>query len=326
MFRFLLRRIAGAALILLIISAVTFFLFYAVPRDPARAFCGKICPPANLALIRHNLGMDDPLFVQYWHWLVGIFAGRDLVQFGACPAPCLGYSFATQETVFSAILDRLPVTVSVTLGAAVVILTFGIGTGMLAAWQQGRPVDKVASASSVIGASLQIYFVGPILVFFIVDSMGLLPRPAYRAFTENPLDWFVHLLIPWVVLAMIFTANYTRMTRSTMVEQLAEDYVRTARAKGMSGPTVFLRFAWRGAMIPIVTIFGVDLATLLGGAIITEQTFTLHGIGELAVRAVQNTDLPMLLGVTLIGAFAIVMLNIVVDVLYAVIDPRVRLA
>ncbi|MEW9527974.1 ABC transporter permease [Microbispora sp. NPDC049125] len=322
---FLLRRVLGALVILLIISAVTFYLFYAVPRDPARAFCGKICRPETLALIRHNLGMDEPLFVQYWHWLAGIFTGREFVQFGECPAPCLGYSFATQEPVFGAIVDRFPVTLSLTIGASVVILSFGILTGMLAAWKAGRPIDKIASSSSVIGASLQIYFVGPLLAFYLVDTLGLIPRPSYVPFTEEPLSWFTHLLLPWVVLSIIFTANYTRMTRSQMVEQLAEDYVRTARAKGMSGRSVFFRFAWRGAMIPILTIFGVDLATLLGGAIITEQTFSLHGIGELAVRAVQNTDLPMLLGVTIVGAAAIVLLNIFVDVLYAFIDPRVRL-
>ncbi|GII26760.1 ABC transporter permease [Planotetraspora mira] len=323
---FLVRRILGAIVILILISLITFYLFYALPRDPARAFCGKICRPETLTLIRHNLGMDEPLFVQYWHWLSGIFMGREFTQFGACPAPCLGYSFATQEPVFSAIVDRFPVTLSLTLGASVVILSFGILTGMLAAWKVGQPLDKIASSTSVIGASLQIYFVGPLVVFAVVDTLGLLPRPSYVPFTEDPLTWFVHLLIPWVVLSIIFTANYTRMTRSQMLEQLAEDYVRTARAKGMSGRSVFFRFAWRGAMIPIITIFGVDLATLLGGAIITEQTFTLHGIGELAVRAVQNTDLPMLLGVTVVGAAAIVFLNIVVDVLYAFIDPRVRLS
>ncbi|GAA1275171.1 ABC transporter permease [Planotetraspora silvatica] len=322
---FLVRRVVGAIVILILISLITFYLFYAVPRDPARAFCGKICPPETLELVRHNLGMDKPLFVQYWLWLSAIFVGRDFTQFGPCPAPCLGYSFATQQPVFSAIVDRFPVTLSLTLGASVVILSFGILTGMLAAWKVGQPLDKIASSSSVIGASLQIYFVGPLVVFFLVDTLGLLPRPSYVPFTEDPLTWFVHLLIPWVVLSIIFTANYTRMTRSQMLEQLAEDYVRTARAKGMSGRSVFFRFAWRGAMIPIITIFGVDLATLLGGAIITEQTFTLHGIGELAVRAVQNTDLPMLLGVTVVGAAAIVILNIVVDVLYAFIDPRVRL-
>jgi peptide/nickel transport system permease protein len=323
---FLIRRILGALVILLIISVVTFYLFYAIPRDPARAFCGKICSPETLALIRHNLGMDEPLFLQYWHWLSGIFTGREFTQFGECAAPCLGYSFATQEPVFAAIVDRFPVTLSLTLGAAVVILAFGILTGMLAASKVGKPLDKIASSSSVIGASLQVYFVGPLLAFYLVDTLGLLPRPSYVSFTQDPLSWFTHLLLPWVVLSIIFTANYTRMTRSQMVEQLAEDYVRTARAKGMSSRAVFFRFAWRGAMIPIVTIFGVDLATLLGGAIITEQTFTLHGIGELAVRAVQNTDLPMLLGVTVVGATAIVVLNIVVDALYAFIDPRVRLS
>lgn len=325
MFRFLVRRILGALVILLIITAVTFLFFYAVPRDPARSFCGKICAPETLELIRHNLGMDQPLWVQYWQWLMGIFVGRDLVQFGHCAAPCLGYSFATQEPVFGAIVDRFPVTLALTLGAAVVILTFGVATGMIAAAKQGRPLDKIASTSSVIGASLQIYFVGPLLAFYVVDTLKILPRPSYVPITEDPVGWFTHLLLPWIVLSIIFTANYTRMTRSQMVEQLAEDYVRTARAKGMSNRTVFFRFAWRGAMIPIVTIFGVDLATLLGGAIITEQTFTLHGIGELTVKAVQNTDLPMLLGVTLVGATAIVLLNIVIDFLYAVIDPRVRL-
>ena len=325
MFRFLVRRILGALVILLIISAFTFLLFYAVPRDPARAFCGKICSPQTLQLIRHNLGIDQPLFVQYWHWLVGIFTGREKGEVGHCPAPCLGYSFATQEPVFGAIVDRFPVTLSLTLGAGVVILSFGVLTGMLAAAKQGRPLDKIASTSSVIGASLQIYFVGPLLAFYLVDTLAVLPRPSYVPVTEDPVGWFIHLLLPWVVLSIIFTANYTRMTRSQMVEQLAEDYVRTARAKGMSQRVVFFRFAWRGTMITILTIFGVDIATLLGGAIITEQTFTLHGIGELAVKAVQNTDLPMLLGVTLVGATSIVLINIVIDFLYAVVDPRVRL-
>ncbi|MBP2702387.1 ABC transporter permease [Microbispora sp. RL4-1S] len=325
MIGFLARRLAGALVILAVISVVTFCLFYAAPRDPARAFCSKVCQPETLELIRRNLGMDEPLAVQYWHWLAGIVAGRDLPGFGGCPAPCLGYSFATQEPVFGAIVDRFPVTLSLTVGAAAATLGFGVLLGMVAAWQAGRPLDRIASASSVVGASLQIYFVGPLLAFALVDTFGVLPRPAYVPFTGDPVGWFTHLLLPWAVLSIVFTANYTRMTRAQMVEQLAEDYVRTARAKGMPERVVFFRFAWRGAMIPIVTIFGVDLATLLGGAIITEQTFALHGVGELAIRAVQNSDLPMLLGVTLVGAGAIVALSVVVDVLYAVIDPRVRL-
>ncbi|MCG5212381.1 ABC transporter permease [Streptosporangium sp. KLBMP 9127] len=325
MSRFLLRRLLGAAVILMIISAVTFFLFFAVPRDPARFACGKICPPETLELVRHNMGIDEPVFLQYWHWLIGIFAGRDFT-YGRCDAPCLGYSFVNQQPIFDAIVDRFPTTLSLTIGAAVVFLLFGIGMGMIAAARQGRPADKIASSASLIGASMQIYFVGVLATWVLVDQLQLFERPAYHELTADPVKWFSGLLIPWLVLSIIFTANYTRMTRSSMVEQLSEDYVRTARAKGMPSRTVFLRFAWRGAMGPIITIFGVDLGALLGGAIITEQTFVLHGIGELSIKAVVNQDLPMLLGVVLVAATAIVLFNIVVDAAYAFIDPRVRLS
>ncbi|GAA5053021.1 peptide/nickel transport system permease protein [Thermocatellispora tengchongensis] len=325
MYHFLVRRILGALVILLIITAVTFFLFFAIPRDPARLACGKICPPETLELVRHNMGIDEPVFLQYWHWLAGIFAGREFT-YGHCDAPCLGYSFVNQEPIFDAIVDRFPTTLSLTIGAAVVFLLFGVGTGMIAAARRGRAADKIASSASLVGASMQIYFVGVLATWVLVDRLRVLERPAYHDFTADPFAWAGGLLLPWLVLSIIFTANYTRMTRSSMVEQLSEDYVRTARAKGMSSRTVFLRFAWRGAMGPIITIFGVDLGTLLGGAIITEQTFSLHGIGELSIKAVVNQDLPMLLGVVLVSAAAIVVFNIVVDAAYAVIDPRVRLS
>ncbi|PZG55852.1 ABC transporter permease [Spongiactinospora gelatinilytica] len=325
MYRFLVRRILGAAMILLIISALTFFLFFAIPRDPAAFACGKLCTPETLEIVRRNLGIDEPVFLQYWHWLVGIFTGRDFT-YGHCDAPCLGYSFVNQEPIFQALVDRFPTTLSLTFGAAVVFLLFGIGMGMIAAARQGRPADKIASSASLIGASMQIYFVGVLATWVLVDQLQIIERPSYTPLTENPLQWFYGLLLPWLVLSIIFTANYTRMTRSSMVEQLGEDYVRTARAKGMSARTVFLRFAWRGAMGPVITIFGVDLGVLLGGAIITEQTFSLHGIGELSIKAVINQDLPMLLGVILVAATAIVLFNIVVDAAYAFIDPRVRLS
>ncbi|MFE4925272.1 ABC transporter permease [Streptomyces sp. NPDC056661] len=324
MLRFILRRTLGALVILLIISAVTFFLFFALPRDPARLACGKICTPANLELIRHNLAIDAPVWVQYGKWLVAIVVGRDFTT-GHCAAPCLGYSFVNQEPIFQTIVDRFPTTVSLTIGAAVVFVVFGVGMGMIAAWKQGTIADKVASSASLIGSSMQIYFVGALATYFLVDQWHLMDRARYVPFTDNPLAWAHGLLLPWCVLAIIFTANYTRMTRSSMVEQLNEDFVRTARAKGMPERTVFLRFAWRGAMGPIITIFGVDLGVLLGGAIITEQTFTLHGIGELSIKAVINQDLPMLLAVVMVAATAIVILNIVVDAVYAAVDPRVRL-
>ncbi|MFF3664722.1 ABC transporter permease [Microtetraspora malaysiensis] len=326
MLRFLTRRGLSAAFILLIVSAVTFFLFFAVPGDPARLACGKVCPPETLVQARHNLGLDQPIFVQFVEWVSGIFAGREYEGLGHCPAPCLGYSFVNQEPVFGTIVDRLPVTLSLTVGAAVVFLFFGVGTGIIAALNQGKALDKIASVSSLIGASVQIYFIGTLAMYFLVFQWQIIERPRYVPITEDPIGWAYGLLLPWIVLAIIFTANYTRMTRSTMVEQLSEDYVRTARAKGMSARTVVLRFALRGTLTPIATIFGIDLASLIGGAIITETTFSLQGIGRLSIQSVNNDDLPMLMATVLLAAAAIVVFNVIVDALYAVIDPRVRLS
>jgi peptide/nickel transport system permease protein len=326
MFRFLVRRALGAAVILLIISALVFVLFYAAPRDPARIACGKVCTPETLALVKKNLGIDHSVPVQYWDWLKGLFVGRDYSTYGHCNAPCLGYSFQKSEPVTGIIQDRFPATLSLALGSSVVFLIFGIGTGMLAAVKQGKPADKIASSASLIASSMQIYVIGVLATYFLVDQWHLLDRAHYTPFTDNPAKWAQGLLVPWIVLSLIWTANYTRMTRSQMVEALSEDYVRTARAKGLSSRTVFFRFAWRGAMGPIVTIFGLDLGTLLGGAIITESTFSLQGLGMLSVKAVSTNDLPILLGVVLVAAGAIVVFNIIVDAVYAFIDPRVRLA
>ncbi|SEL24109.1 ABC transporter permease [Nonomuraea pusilla] len=326
MLRFLIRRTLAAAVILMIISAVTFLLFYAIPADPARLACGKVCPPETLAQARHNLGIDKPLMVQFVSWVVAIFVGRDYEGLGHCPAPCLGYSFVNRQPVFDTIIDRLPATLALTVGAAVIFLLFGVATGVIAALRQGKALDKIASVSSLIGASVQIYFVGTLLMYFFVYQLHVFAQPKYIPITEDPVGWFSGLLLPWIVLAIIFTANYTRMTRSTMVETLSEDYVRTARAKGMSGASVVLRFALRGTLTPIVTIFGVDLGTLIGGAIITETTFGLQGLGRLSLNAVNNSDLPLLMAVVLVAAAAIVVMNVVVDALYAVIDPRVRLS
>ncbi|MET7611808.1 ABC transporter permease [Streptomyces seoulensis] len=326
MLRFLVRRVFGALVILLIISAVTFWLFYAIPRDPATMSCGKNCTPDMLAQVRHNLGIDHPVPVQYWYWIKGIFVGRSYGDFGNCSAPCLGYSFANREPVLGTIMDRLPLTLSLALGSAVVFLIFGIGAGMIAAVKQGKWQDKLASSASLVASSLQIYFIGYIAMYFLVAKLDVLDNPSYTPLTENPAAWASGLLLPWLVLALIWTANYTRMTRSQLVETLSEDYVRTARAKGLSAANVFFRFAWRGAMGPIVTIFGIDLATLIGGAMITEYTFSLQGVGRLAVDSVEKSDLPMLMGVTLLSAGAIVVFNIIVDAVYGLIDPRIRLA
>ncbi|MBL1066272.1 ABC transporter permease [Streptomyces sp. 7-21] len=326
MLRFILRRTLGAVVILLLISAVTFFLFWAIPRNPAILACGKgNCSPEELAVVERNLGIDSPIPQQYWDYLVGIVMGRDFPA-GNCPAPCLGFSFRNNEPVLETILDRLPVTLSLAAGGVVVFLILGLTFGMLAAWRRGTLLDKSVSSASLVISALQIYFLGPLALAVLVHNTGILKQPGYEPITENPAGWFSGMLLPWLVLATIFTANYTRMSRATLIEQLQEDHVRTAKAKGMSRGTVFFRYAWRGSLIPIVTILGVDLGSLFGGAMITEYTFTLHGLGRLAVESVHESDLPMLMGVMLFSALMIVLFNIIIDACYALIDPRVRLA
>jgi peptide/nickel transport system permease protein len=326
MLRFLIRRTLGAVVILFLLTIVAFLLFFGMPRDPGLLMCGKTCTPANLANIHHVLGLDKSIPEQYGIFLHNLVLGSNGFDQGPCPAPCFGYSYHTNELVWGTLMDRLPTTVSLTLGAAVVFLVVGLGTGMLAAWKRGTLVDKTVTAGAMVLSSMQIYFLGPLALAALVYQSHLFDKPAYNDFTANPVSWFTGLIIPWVILSTIFASQYTRMARSSMIEQLQEEHVRTARAKGMSRKYVFFRYAWRGSLIPIVTIFGIDLGSLLGGAIITEYTFGLPGLGKLAVESVFFSDLPLLLGVMLFSAAMILLFNIIVDACYAFIDPRVRLS
>ncbi|MFE2229707.1 ABC transporter permease [Streptomyces kronopolitis] len=323
MLQFLLRRTFGAVVILVLLSAFTFFVFFGA-GDPAAMSCGKNCTADNIALIHQNLGLDKPLTTQFWDFLVGIFAGRDY-SIGHCSAPCFGYSFATKQDVWSTMMDRLPTTASLAIGGAVVFLTVGLGTGLIAAYKRGSILDKVLTSVSMVLSSAQIYILGPIALGLFVYS-GIMESPKYVDFTSDPAGWFMGLLLPWLVMSTIFTAQYTRMSRSTMIEQLQEEHVRTAKAKGMASSYVFLRYAWRGSLIPIVTILGMDLSSLFGGAMITEFTFQLAGIGRLAIDSVTTLDLPMVMGVLIFSAALILVFNIIVDATYAFIDPRVRLS
>jgi peptide/nickel transport system permease protein len=228
--------------------------------------------------------------------------------------------------VWSTIMDRFPLTLTLTAGGAIVFLLIGVGAGMLAAYRRGTMVDKAATGASMVLSSFQIYFLGPVVLTVLVYSTGWMEDPRYVPFTQDPVGWFVGMSIPVCVMATIFTAQYTRMARSSMIEQLAEDHVRTARAKGMSRKYVFLRYAWRGSLIPIVTVLGIDVSSMLGGAVVTELTFSLQGIGRLAVDGAVNKDLPLTMGVMLFGAFFILLINILTDVTYAWIDPRIRLS
>ncbi|MFE0422245.1 ABC transporter permease [Streptomyces sp. NPDC058953] len=325
MLQFLIRRLTGAVMIMFLIGAFTFFLFYTIPQDFAELACGKTCTPENIAIIRENLGLDKPITAQFWEFMGGIVTGRDFAV-GHCPAPCLGVSFDSGDFVWESIVDRFPLTLSLTIGGLVVFLILGLGSGMLAAWKRGTPVDKFVSGASMVLSSFQIYFLGPIVLGIFVFSTGWMEFPEYISPAEDPVAWFTGMLIPWAVMATIFTAQYTRMARSTMIEQLQEEHVRTARAKGMRQRYVFFRYAWRGSLTPIVTILGMDLSALLTGAVVTEFTFDLAGVGRLAVESSLTKDLPMTMGIMLFGAFFILILNIIVDIAYAYIDPRVRLA
>jgi peptide/nickel transport system permease protein len=254
-------------------------------------------------------------------------AGRDLgsSQGGHCDAPCLGYSYVNSEAVTDTLRRVLPVTLSIVIPAALLWLCLGVGLGMVSALRRGTLLDRLAIGFSLTGASLQIYFVGAILLLVFVYNLAILPNPHYTSILEDPLDWAAGLVLAWFALAFLFSAIYARISRAQMLETLSEDFVRTARAKGLPKTRVYGRHALRAALTPIVTIAGLDVGGALGGTVITETTFGIQGLGRTAVYAVRQGDLPTIMATVLISAVFIVVANIVVDFLYAVVDPRVRL-
>jgi peptide/nickel transport system permease protein len=325
--RFLIRRLLSATLVLLAVSVLSFLMFFALPRDPVTSMCPKNCNAQRLERVRQELGLSDPLYDQYLGYMKGIFVGRDLdsAQGGHCDAPCLGYSYVNSEPVTRTLTRVLPVTLSIVIPAAVLWLALGVGLGMISALRRGSVLDRLAIGFSLTGASLQLYFVGALLLLVFTYTLRITPVPHYTSILHNPLDWAGGLVLAWVTLAFLFSAIYARLSRAQMLETLSEDFVRTARAKGLSKPTVYGRHALRAAITPIVTIAGMDVGAALGGTVVTETTFGLQGLGRTAWDAVREGDLPTLMATVLISAVFIVVANIVVDVLYAYIDPRVRL-
>jgi peptide/nickel transport system permease protein len=329
MLRFIVRRLLLSVLTIFAISIITFGLFFAVPSSPAKIMCGKNCNAQSIAQTEDRLGLRDPLVTQYTHFVKGIFVGRtygtgDLAQ--RCNAPCLGYSFRSNEAVTSILARTVPVTFSIVLGAAVIWLVLGISLGMISALRQGTLFDKAAISVSLLGASLQVYFFGLVLLLIFVYNLKILPFPTYTSLGDNPLKWAEGMLLPWVTLGFLNSAAYARLSRAQMLETLSEDFVRTARAKGLPKRIVYLRHALRAAITPIVTIAGLDLGSYLGGTFITETIFGLQGLGKATVSAVQDLNLPLVLATVLLAAVFIVIMNIIVDVAYAFIDPRVRLS
>jgi peptide/nickel transport system permease protein len=329
MLRYVIRRLIAAFAILLIVSFLAFMMFFALPASPAVMTCGKNCTQTNLDRINRSLGLNDPILVQYKDYMLGIPFGRTFGKGGEarhCPAPCLGFSFKTDQPVLKIILDRAPATFSLAIGAATLWLVFGCSMGIISALKQGTLLDKTAITIALMGASLQIYSVALVARYLFVDKLKLMDNPYYTSFTDNPLQWAQGLLLPWLTLAFIFAAIYARLARSSMIETLSEDYIRTARAKGLPKRRVYLKHALRGAVTPIVTVFGLDLAGILTGAVITETVFNLPGLGKATLDAIRNYDLPLIMATVLFASAIIVLFNILVDVIYAFLDPRVRLA
>jgi peptide/nickel transport system permease protein len=329
---YVIRRLVNGVLTLLVVTLVTFGIFFMVPKltgsDPALLYIGKTADEVSVEGIRTKLGLADPILVQYGKFLKGLVAGRDYANgpdITHCSAPCMGYSFKTEQEVWPLLLGDLPVTLSLAIGAAVLWVLMGIAAGVTSALRKGSIADRMVMTGALAGVSLPIYFTGLLALAVFTYWLGVLPGAGYTPFTENPLLWAQGLILPWITLAFLFAATYARLTRASMLETLGEDYIRTARAKGLRERTVIGKHGLRSGLTPLVTVFGLDIGALLGGAILTEAVFNLRGMGYQALTAIKGNDLPIIVGVTLFAAMFVVVASLLVDLLYAVIDPRVRL-
>ncbi|MEO8889346.1 MAG: ABC transporter permease [Jatrophihabitantaceae bacterium] len=334
MIRYITRRLIGSVFVLFIVSLVTFAIFQLAPllshTSPVYYYIGKIpFPPhsVQLKLLEHRFGFDRPLPQQYWNWLHGILFGRTIDDgtgdIQHCGAPCLGYSFRLNTSVTTLIAQAFPVSLSLAVGAAVLWLVGGVSIGTVSALKRGKLIDRVGMTMALAGVSLPIFFTGPILLLVFEFQLKWLPNVTYAGITSDPAQWLRSMVLPWITLAFLFAALYARLTRANMLETMNEDFIRTARAKGLSRRDVVVKHGLRAALTPVVTIFGLDIGQLIGTTVITETVFNLRGLGFLSIQSIRQQDLPVIMGVTIVAAVAVVVANLVVDVVYAVVDPRV---
>jgi peptide/nickel transport system permease protein len=317
--RFLVRRIGQAILVLWVSSVVVFLLFFVGPgpSQVARTFAGRLGTAARIAQIKHDLHLDQPLYLQYLHWVGALLKGD------------LGTDYYNGVSVDTTVAAAAPVTISLVLGAAVLWIGYGVLSGVISAVRSRSLLDRSVTTAALFFYSMPTFVLGFSLLWLLAYKLSpvttFFPFHGYVAITTNPGQWFEYLILPWLTLSMVTAAGYTRLTRGSMLDVMNEDYIRTARSKGMRESRVVMRHGLRSALTPVITLAGLDIGTALGGAIITEVLFGLPGLGRTTVLAIQNQDLPVIMGIVMLSAAFVVVANLIVDVLYAVLDPRVRL-
>ena len=330
MVKFIGRRMIFAAATILVVSAVVFMIFAILPFDPAALTCGQRCTPQIIEANRVRLGLDLPLWQQYWLFISGIFLGRTYGSGSAaftCPAPSFGYSFNENACVTNMITEALPITINLAVGALIMWLAVGIGLGIVAAKFKNRWPDTGSSVFVLLATSLPTFVTGLALLIWVTIKWKIIPLSltGYTSLIDNPYKYFQFFILPWITLAIAYAALYTRFTRAALLETLGEDYIRTARAKGVGEQKVFFKHTLRAVLAPLITMAGLDFAGLIGGAIITETIFNLPGLGRLTLRSVYEFDLSVVLATTILAAVVVIVMNLIVDMLYAVLDPRVRI-
>ena len=313
---FLVRRTIGAILVMLAVTFIVFLIFIIVPgggkTGTAQRIAGKNATPQLVKSVEKRWGFDQPFYVQYAKMVKRMFT-NNLV------------SYTSQQPVLSQIKQGIPATFSLTIGAGVIWLAFGILVGVISAVTAGRLSDRLITILALVGISMPVFWLGLVMRYLLAEKNSIFPDGEYTPLTANPLQWAYHLILPWFVLAVLFIGFYGRVLRGNILDTINEDYVRTAKAKGLNPKRVLVKHVLRNSLIPIVTLFGLDFAGVLGGgAILTETVFDLHGVGQYAAQSINNFDLPPIMGVTMYGAFFIVLFSVLVDIFYAFLDPRIR--
>ena len=335
MLSYVIKRLLSGIVVLFLVSLSVFLLFWFGPSSPAQPICDRETSNRcgdRIKIYEENLGFNNSWYSEYGVFVKGVFVGRD-IRFGGqktyeCNAPCLGYSYRTKAPVFDELKERMPATLSVAVGGAALYLILGIPIGVAAARRRGTAADKALVSSFLVLSSIPYYLFALLAWLFLTVQWEapLISDTGYFPFTENPAKWFSGMLLAWVALGIFGCTTYTRYARGSMVETLGEDYIRTAKAKGLPQRTVVYKHALRSALVPVVTIFGIEFGALLAGTIFTERIFDINGIGFYGLDAVTAKDLPVVSAVALFGAVLLIISNIIVDLIYSVLDPRVRLS